>query len=177
MNTGFDFKVRKLWAAIQGEEKKKIYNHFVSAAVKNGKTSTCPLHPVCICLLNVWLHSEFSTEADSPCARGIVHSWLGWWLKGVQTITSIISILKYTRIYIHLHTFALKHVPMPTHVCECGGEACTQGKKLFIFRPLFATFVLALGLSACLGVTKWKEGSGRNEKKKRTFILGRYGRY
>lgn len=39
------------------------------------------------------------------------------------------------------------------------------GKKLFIFRPLFASFVLALGLSARLGVAKRNEGVNRNKQK------------
>lgn len=35
MKTDFDFKVRRwTWAEIQGEEKKTICNHFLSAAVK-----------------------------------------------------------------------------------------------------------------------------------------------
>lgn len=40
------------------------------------------------------------------------------------------------------------------------------GKKLFIFSPLFATFVLALGLSARLGVTKRKKGKTEEYKRK-----------
>ena len=45
-------------------------------------------------------------------------------------------------------------------------QAGKLGKKVFIFRPLFASFVLALGLSACLGVAKRNEGVNRNKRKK-----------
>lgn len=60
MNTGFDFKVAKLWEAIQGE-KNTINNNVASAVIKMEKTPTCLMHQVCICLLNVQLHWEFST--------------------------------------------------------------------------------------------------------------------
>lgn len=45
------------------------------------------------------------------------------------------------------------------------------GKKLFIFSPLFATFVLALGLSACLGVTKRKQGENNKEEDLHAFTF------
>lgn len=115
MNTDFDFKVGKLWAAIQGEKKDNLRPLPISCC-KNGTTFTftCFMHPLRICLLNVQLHCCFFHGAwIAPC-QGNCSQLTCWWLKGVQTITSIISILKYTRAYIHLHTFTSKHMPTPT---------------------------------------------------------------
>lgn len=75
------------------------------------------------------------------------------------------------RTHKHIHTFTyicLETRANTQHSTQCGG-AHTKGlgKELFIFSPLFATFALAVGLSACLGVTKRKEGRGRNKKKRR----------
>ena len=121
---------------------------------------------------------NFSTEPG--CVGGICAQLTLWWLKGVQTITSIISILK---INTHAHTHAFTYIYSET----CANSdtmarvrvgrrrtlmhAEELGKKLFIFRPLFASFLLALGLSACLCVTKRNEGVNRNLKKKRPSLF------
>lgn len=57
MNTDFDFKVGKFWAAIEGRKKEKtIYNRSLSAAVKS---NTCLAHAVHTRLLNAQLQCYF----------------------------------------------------------------------------------------------------------------------
>lgn len=83
---------------------------------------------------------------------------------------SIISLLNYTSIYIHLHKFPYKHMLITQwHICAYSVWRYTLmhakglAKKPFIFSAVFPTLVLALGLYACLGVTKKKEETGTNK--------------
>lgn len=75
MNTGFDFEAGKLWREEDGGEKKKdnLQPLHISCC-KTGETLACLLHLARICLLNVRLRSEFSTEPESPGVGGIVRS-------------------------------------------------------------------------------------------------------
>lgn len=118
MNTDFDFKVGKFCAAIEGGKKEKtIHNRSSSAAVKS---STCLAHAVHTCLLDAQLHCYFFHWAWIVARQGTCSQLTCWWLKGVQTITSIISIFKIDeRTRTHLHTFyTRRRVPTPTRAAR-----------------------------------------------------------
>lgn len=75
------------------------------------------------------------------------------------------------KVHKRVHTFTYissewhANTDVITLLCTHCAEMHTwrRGGKMCIFSPLFATFVVALGLSACLGVTE-KKGWTRKDK-------------
>lgn len=96
-------------------------NSFLSLLPFLKRTFTCCMQSLPICLINVQLHTFFFFPEALNCrAPGELFTADLLMAQGVQTMTSIISILKYTHAYIHLHIITAKHMPIPTqwHVCE-----------------------------------------------------------
>lgn len=154
MNTGFDFKVEKLWAAIQGEKRSTVNNSIVSAAIKMAKHS----HASCIQFAYVCLMCSHTVNFPLSLICQVPGELFTADLVMAQRCSNNYVNnfpLKYTSTHIHLHRFTQKHMVGPTHWHMCAysvwrnTHARKNSKKLFIFSPQFATFVLALGLSVC----------------------------
>lgn len=158
-----------------GGKKKTIYNHFVSAAVKMAK------HPLASCILFAYVYLMCYHIVNFPLF--LIHQmprelFTADLVMAQRCSNNYVNNFHF-RIHTHIHTFTYIYLEIQAntntmkHMCvyTAGKHTKWLGKKLFIFSPLFATFVLALGLSACLGVTKMKEGAWRNKKKKSTFFL------
>lgn len=69
---------------------------------------TCCMQSLHICLINVQLPTFFFPKALNCRAPGELFTADLLMAQGVQTMTSIISILKYTHAYIHLHIITEK---------------------------------------------------------------------
>lgn len=118
---------------------------------KKKATFTCCMRPLHICLINVWLHTFFSSKGrELPSARGIVHSWLA---QGSRCSNNDINNFHF-KIHTPTHTFTYNycetHASTNTmaHMRICSAVTCTLtrglGGKIFIFGPSFATLVTAL---------------------------------
>lgn len=152
---------------ISSGRKKKLYKCFLSAVfflfLKRGKaTLTCCMQSTHICLINVQLHTIFFflQKALNCQVPGELFTADLLMAQGVQTMTSIISILKYTQAYRHLHkiteeTRANANTVARMRIYSAGLHTRGLGGKIFIFGPSLATLVTALiHLLRCADLSK-----------------------
>lgn len=149
-----------------------LYKYFLSAVfflfLKRRKaTLTCCMQSTHICLINVQLHTLFFflQKALNCQAPGELFTADLLMAQGVQTMTSIISILKYTQAYIHLHiiteeTRANANTVARMRIYSAGTSHKRIRRENIYFRSLTCHIVTALiHLLRCADLSKTEGGN------------------